>query len=970
MKLRIPNQMALWAIALLLTLVAAPAMAQLQTGNLYGTVTDTEGEGLPGATVTLTGSQAPQIQITSADGKFRFLSLSPGVYQMNALLDGFSTVEYPNVSIGVGRNTTVEVELSPAITDTITVTTEAPLLDERSFTQGTNVSALELDQIPTARDPWSLLSQAPAVVVDRINVGGNESGQQSNFLGAGSSGDENTFAVDGVNLNDMAAIGGSMTYYDFGAFEEVQFTIGSADVSIATSGVTINQVTKQGGNEWAGSGRYMRTDGDLQEDAKLLPTGLKGNEIDLVEEVGAEIGGPLWKDKLWIWASYGESDIGNIVVGGQLDRTMLEDFNTKLNFQATPSNNGVLHYWTNDKIKTGRGAGPQREPETTHNQITPADIWKFEDTHIFGSNFFVTGLWSNNNGVFNAAPQGGRDADVYWDANDVLHGSYWDFAQVGVVDQWRLDANYFFDTGDSTTHELKFGGGFREQENNSSTVWPRGKMVYSCESFGCDDQSGETAFVQFWRNKSLAISSEYESAWVQDTIKKDNWTVNVGLRYDVQSAQNLSSTSLAHQDVPDLLPELVFEGNDAGGFEWESIVPRIGVTYALGAERRTLLRGSFSQYAQQLPQYTASRTNPVGYAYASFYFTDANQNLVLDANEFGSLEYYYYYNFDYTNPTALSTPAVTDSGLDPSMTDELTFGVEHGFGPNLAGSVRVTFRNTSDILESVQLVEDSSGTVRPVQASDFVQDDSVCDSGCELPGGGTVSSIPVWSLGDSVSPTGGRLLRNGDRESDYLGVTLSLTKRLSNRWRMAGHFTWNDWDWKVGPGFANSEDPTDTMIDNTELATQDGNEPFGERSAGSGDKGDVWAGSSYTFSVNTLYQVAPDKPWGFNVGGSLTGREGFASPPYAPASGGRRVQLGPFDQFRNDDILMLDARIDKDFEIGEDFGFTLSVDAFNLFNEDYVLQRERNVDAGTNANQVREVLSPRVFRLGVKFHFR
>jgi hypothetical protein len=150
---------------------------------------------------------------------------------------------------------------------------------------------------------------------------------------------------------------------------------------------------------------------------------------------------------------------------------------------------------------------------------------------------------------------------------------------------------------------------------------------------------------------------------------------------------------------------------------------------------------------------------------------------------------------------------------------------------------------------------------------------------------------------------------------------------------MAGHFTWNDWDWKAGSAFRNSEDPTDTTVDNNELQVQDGNEPFAERSAGSGDKGDVWAGSSYTFSLNTLYQVAPDRPWGFNVGASVTGREGFVSPPYAPTSGGRRVQLAAFDQ-------------------------------------DYVLQRQRNVEAGVNANQVREVLSPRVFRLGVKLHFR
>ena len=69
------------------------------------------------------------------------------------------------------------------------------------------------------------------------------------------------------------------------------------------------------------------------------------------------------------------------------------------------------------------------------------------------------------------------------------------------------------------------------------------------------------------------------------------------------------------------------------GFEWDSIVPRVGVAYALGETRRSLVRGSFSQYAQQLGHLTAQRTNPVGYAYAAFYFTDANQNLVLDDSD-------------------------------------------------------------------------------------------------------------------------------------------------------------------------------------------------------------------------------------------------------------------------------------------------------------------------------------------------
>jgi len=71
MKLRIPTCRALGTLALLLALAAAPVTAQLQTGNLYGRVTDNEGSALPGATVTLTGDQAPQIQVTNANGRTR-----------------------------------------------------------------------------------------------------------------------------------------------------------------------------------------------------------------------------------------------------------------------------------------------------------------------------------------------------------------------------------------------------------------------------------------------------------------------------------------------------------------------------------------------------------------------------------------------------------------------------------------------------------------------------------------------------------------------------------------------------------------------------------------------------------------------------------------------------------------------------------------------------------------------------------
>ncbi len=163
------------AVAVLLLLVAGgSAFAQLQTGNLYGTVKDDQGSPLPGVTVTLTGGGAPQVQVTNAQGQFRFLGLAPGSYALKAELEGFSTIDYPNIVINVGRNTSIEVTLSAAVEDVITVTAESPLLDERRISTGATVNSTELEKIPTARDPWAILQTTPGVLTDRINVGGNE----------------------------------------------------------------------------------------------------------------------------------------------------------------------------------------------------------------------------------------------------------------------------------------------------------------------------------------------------------------------------------------------------------------------------------------------------------------------------------------------------------------------------------------------------------------------------------------------------------------------------------------------------------------------------------------------------------------------------------------------------------------------------------------------------------------------------
>jgi hypothetical protein len=117
-----PCRFALWTLIAaggLLALAAGVSQAQLQTGNLYGQVTDDQGEAVPGVSLTLSGPGATRVQVADAEGQFRFLELAPGSYRLLAELEGYSTVEYPAIVIAVGRNTTIEIQMSPAVEEVI-----------------------------------------------------------------------------------------------------------------------------------------------------------------------------------------------------------------------------------------------------------------------------------------------------------------------------------------------------------------------------------------------------------------------------------------------------------------------------------------------------------------------------------------------------------------------------------------------------------------------------------------------------------------------------------------------------------------------------------------------------------------------------------------------------------------------------------------------------------------------------------
>ncbi|MDA8019255.1 MAG: TonB-dependent receptor [Thermoanaerobaculia bacterium] len=979
--------------AILVLLTAGVAYGQAQNGNLYGTTATSDGSALPGVTVTVTGPST-QVQVTDASGDFRFLGLSPGTYSLTAELDGFSKVEYPNVQISVGRNTSLSVSLSEAVEETITVTSESPLLDSRKITTGSTVNALELEKIPTSRDPWAILQTVPGVQVDRINVGGNESGQQAQYVGPGSSGDDAVWAVDGVVITDMGAIGSSPTYYNFDAFQEMQAATGGSDATLATAGVTLNMVTKRGGNEWKGSGRFVTADdswqSDLDFDANDLgqdfdgPGGTEaqdefkqGNRITSIEDYGIEAGGPIVQDKLWIWANYGVQEIDLLTISDFSDFTKLESYGAKINAQPTASNSLVGFYNYGDKIKNGRNAGPTRPQPTTWNQTGPTDIYKLEDTHVFSSSFFLTGLASYVGGGFQLTPQGGLDGpDTILDSDFVWQSNFLHHETERPQEQLKLDASYFFDTG-SVGHELKFGVGYRTAELTSMSEWPGDALRLNYNISNYDTPYEVVAIV---RPRSEDLDTEYTSLYVQDTLTTGNLTANVGLRYDAQDGK-LNSVSVrsvpGFEALPDgspLFPAATSVAKDQG-FEWEDITPRLGLTYALGAERKTLLRASLSQFAQQMGQGNTTILSTATYSYAYFYYDDLNgdgRTTVDEIIDFGDGPLFDD-NFD---PLYQTVNDRVDPDFEAQITEELILGIEHAVRPELVIGLNATIRNIDGFTASRHLVcgnGTSCDNPRLATAADYTEIDRDEDTpGTQgdfvtRPDGSTLE-VPYFGLVDGLDDVG-TFFTNGNREQDYVGFTLSINKRLANRWMLRGNFTISDWEWDVP---SNRTDPDPNLY--LGGGVRDGDVVLQGSGSGSGSKGGVYVNSSWSYSLTGMYQVAPDRGWGFNVAASLNGREGYAVPyfvrgprPFSTQGSINAYAVTSADEFRLDDIHVLDLRVEKEFNIS-DFSFTVGAELFNAFNESTVIQRSHRLGR-SNTDHVTEILSPRVARVSVRFTF-
>src|SRR3954454_21627603 len=585
-----------WRVALLWALAASvwtagEASAQVFTGRIDVVAQDGTGAVLPGVTVDVSGPQN-QSAVTDARGEAHFLNLPPGSYEVKASLSGFA--DFLNRSLAVAAGSAVPLRVTmgvQGVAEQVHVSAETPVLEPKRQTVSTNVTNQELQNIPTARDPWVVLQTVPGVVVDRVNVGGSESGQQSNYIAKGATTGDNTWFMDGIPITDMSALGSSPSYYDFDMFQEMQVTTGGTDARQATPGVQMNFVLKSGTNTPHGSVRTYYEDKNLQ--SNNLPSDLvdelgcssgKGNRLNKYADYGGELGGPLMRDRLWAWGSFGRTDVNTQTLTGVADKTKLTDVAAKLQAAYNPKLRGNFTFFSGNKQKDGRGAGPLNPPETTWIQDGPSKMYKGEIDYVASSSLFLTARGAHVNGPFTLTPKGGLDnGQLFIDSDGVSHNSNLFQSNDRPQVVFNGDGNWF-----RRKHEVRFGASVRHYVDETVTRYPGDFQDVQINPNGTTIAIPIRPYHQV--NRAL-----YSSLYAGDTLSMDRLTLNGSLRFDRATSSVDAITVAAHPVVPDVLP-----GVSAPAIEnavvWNTLSPRAGATYAIGADRKTVARASYSAF--------------------------------------------------------------------------------------------------------------------------------------------------------------------------------------------------------------------------------------------------------------------------------------------------------------------------------------------------------------------------------------
>lgn len=973
------NRLTVFCLCVTLLSLAAPTFAQEFRGRINGVVTDNTGAILPGVTVTASSPAMiqPQVQVTGPDGSYRFLALNPGLYQIEFDLTGFQKVDRKDVRVVINQTLTVDQQLNVAtLQETVTVTGASPVVDTSTTAMGTNFTKELLTEIPNARDIWAAMGQAPGIQMTAYDVGGSNTGNQSGFRSYGFD-TQNQTRMEGIDTTEGTAANAG--YFDFGSFEEFQVGGAGADSGAFAGGAVLSISVKSGGDQFRGTWYsdyvgesqltdnvpdYLRTTNSPNSDGLFSRNGLcfqrsgeticRGNATQKQYDLNGDLGGPLWKQKVWFFTSWRLNDKYEYItgLGDQTQRSKLSNkYTFKGTFQLGKSNQIIGFLNKREKLQDLRGISLTTPLSAAYYQSSRNYPMKIEWTSVLGSRAFLdvlAGEWYN---FFPLRPV--RDFGLYdgpWEApridtaTNVLSSRG---GNSGYQDQKRYKPQFYttlsyFKDGWGGSHDLRAGFDWKRDR----------RSLFNDQPFDVQyrDNNGALAAVDIYNSSVTGINDVvYTAGWINDTFKMTNrLTLNLGVRVenykdqwpDQKFAPN-GIPALAGSTDPRYTAFVAARDVKATNVaDTITLSPKVGFAFDLTGDNRTVIKGFVGQSRWNSADTLADQENPVGLAQLRYAFVSCSATVTTGCDLNGDRLV--------SSPAELGAFQSTQGGggfvrIDRNLirpaSNEVSLNLEREVATGLSARASWVYKNMRNVWGEVDVVRAAGYTV-PFTIADPGVDRVV----------GTADDQTFQTRALAIGTGTDRVYTNSEaNNADFHTAEFALNRRFSGKWMLLTSFgyTWSTMNHSASGARSFVYRPFDSL--------------FGE---GGKETDTLW-----NYKVVGRYVL----PYEIGFSGSWKVQSGFN---YArtisvtmPVEGTRTIRVQPIDSNRYPSVAILDLRLDKSLDMGKFGKIQPMLDIFNIMNSGVPTSIRTTNTATAPFNDVTAILNPRVIRFGVRFTF-
>jgi hypothetical protein len=617
---------------------ASTAFAQ---SAIAGVVRDTSGAVLPGVAVEAASPaliEGSRTVATDNAGSYRIENLRPGEYVVTFSLSGFRVVRREGISLPTSFTAQVNAELSLGqLQESVTVTGESPLVDVRSSVSQSVMNRERLDTIPTGRDPFAVGQLIAGVTTTTPDVGGTQVMQQPTLQVHGSSNNDNVFMVDSVQIQHIG-FGGNQTgfYFNDGLMEEISYQTSSLPAEAPVGGVQINMIPHDGGNTVHGTifstaaNEHMQSD-NLSQD--LIDLGFKKqNHVQSVYDVNGTLGGPLRRDRLWFFGTFRRWSANNFLgntfssTGDQaVDDQHLTDATIRLTLQATRNNKFSFHY---DRSIKWRGHRPNNWLTASINDPI-SDVVQTTQLNYIGEVKWSSAL-SNRllaeaavftlpvNYTLGFEPDAAPGAIATFDQMRSVISGVSPRMDTNTARMFTYAGNLSYVTG---SHSVKVGTQVRTGSSQELFTM-RGDMLQITSN-------GAANSVRLVNTPSGHKEEGVNAAvYAQDSWRLGRFTFNPGVRYE------RFVMSIPAQGAPagTWVPARDFAAQD-GIVNWNTVSPRMGVSWDAFGDGRTAVKGGISRYDRLEGITIIQPLNQRNIAFQTCPWSDSNADLMAQIGE-------------------------------------------------------------------------------------------------------------------------------------------------------------------------------------------------------------------------------------------------------------------------------------------------------------------------------------------------